>query len=83
MQLAENGLMESLVVFSKEIYRKYPETKQIPSYRIFFADVLYEKGLYEEALGEYLDIQKLDLNEEQSLNVETRINHINKILLNN
>jgi len=82
MQLAENGLMESSVVFAKETYRKYPETKPIPSYRIFFAEILYEKGLYEEALGAYLDIQKLDLNKLQSENVETQINHINKILLN-
>ena len=82
-QLANNGLKESSVIFAKETYRKYPETKKIGSYRIFFADVLYDKGLYEEALGEYLDIQKLQLNKEQSANVESQINHINKILLNN
>ena len=81
-QLAENGLMESGVIFAKETYRKYPETKQLASYRIYFADVLFEKSLYTEALGEYLEIQKLDLNNEQSRKVDTQINHINKILLN-
>jgi hypothetical protein len=83
MQLASNGLVESSVVFAKETYRKYPETRQEASYRIFFADILYEKGLYEEALGEYLDTQKLELSKDQITNVESHINSINKILLNN
>lgn len=83
MQLAKNGFKESSVVFAKETYRKYPDTKQIPSYRIFFADILYEKGLYEEALGEYLDIAKLELNKEDKFKVESQTQNINKILLNN
>ena len=83
MQLAKNGYKESSVVFAKETYRKYPDSKQIPSYRIFFADILYEKGLYEEALGEYLDIAKLELNKEEKSKVESQTQSINKILLNN
>ena len=83
MQLAKNGLKESSVVFAKETYRKYPDSKQIPSYRIFFADILFEKGLYEEALGEYMDIAKLDLSKEEKLKVESQTQSINKILLNN
>jgi len=83
IQLAKNDLMGSSVIFAKETYRKYPNTKQIASYRIFFADVLYNNGLYEEALGEYLEIQKLELSKEQSASVEKQINSINRILLNN
>ena len=83
IQLAKNDLWGSSVIFAKETYRKHPNTKQIASYRIFFADVLYEKGLYEEALGEYLEIQKLELNKEQFAGVEKQISSINKILLNN
>jgi hypothetical protein len=83
MQIAKNGYKESSVVFAKETYRKYPDSKQIPSYRIFFADILYEKGLYEEALGEYLDIAKLELNKEEKSKVESQTQSINKILLNN
>jgi hypothetical protein len=83
MQLAKNGLKESSVIFAKETYRKYPDSKQIPSYRIYFADILYEKGLYEEALGEYLDISKLDLSKEEKAKVESQTQSINKILLNN
>ena len=83
MQLAKNGFKESSVVFAKETYRKYPDSKQIPSYRIFFADILFEKGLYEEALGEYMDISKLDLSKEEKSKVDSQTQSINKILLNN
>ena len=83
VQLAKSGFKESSVVFAKETYRKYPDSKQIPSYRIYFADILYEKGLYEEALGDYLDIAKLDLSKEEKSKVESQTQSINKILLNN
>ena len=83
IQLAENGLEESAVVFAKETYRKYPDTKKLASYRIFFADVLFQKGLYEEALGDYFDIQTLELNKEQAAKVQSQIDKINKIMLNN
>jgi len=83
MQLAKNGFKESSIVFAKETYRKYPESKQIPSYRIYFADILYEKGLYEVALREYQDIAKLDLSKEEKSKVESQTQSINKILLNN
>jgi hypothetical protein len=82
MQLAKNGFKESSVVFAKETYRKYPDSKQMPSYRIYFADILYDKGLYEEALGEYIDIAKLDLSKEEKAKVESQTQSINKILLN-
>ena len=83
MQLAKSGMKESSIVFAKETYRKYPETKRNTSYRIFFADILYEKGLFEEALSEYFEIEKLDLTNEEKTKVEARVNSINKILLNN
>lgn len=83
IQLAKNGFKESSVVFAKETYRKYPESKQIPYFRIFFADLLYEKELYEEALGEYMDISKLELKNEEKNHVERRIKNINQLLLNN
>lgn len=82
MQLAKSGMKESSVVFAKETYRKYPDSKTIPSYRIFFADILYEKGLYEEALSEYFEIKKLELSKEEKTKAESQINSINKILLN-
>lgn len=81
VQLAKGGLKESSVVFAKETYRKYPDSKQIPSYRIFFADILYEKGLYEEALSEYFEIEQLELNETQSKEVNSSVEKIKKLLL--
>jgi hypothetical protein len=83
IRLAKSGFKESSVVFAKETYRKYPDSRKIPSYRIFFAGILYEKGLYEEALAEYLDIAKLDLSKEEKSKVESQTQSINKILLNN
>ncbi|MEJ2193289.1 MAG: hypothetical protein P8X73_00330 [Ignavibacteriaceae bacterium] len=81
VQLAQNDLKESAVVAARETYRKYPETKSISSYRIYFADILYEKGLYEEALEEYSDIKKLDLTNTQQTDVNLKTESIQKILL--
>ncbi len=83
VQLARSGMQESAIVFAKETYRKYPDSKMISYYRIFFADILYDKGLYEEALGEYFEIEKLELNEEEKVAVQSKVRSINKILLNN
>lgn len=78
MQLAENGLKESAVIAAKEVYRKYPDTKSFVSYRVFFADILFDKKLFEEALDEYNDILKLQLSSEQKEKVTSRIDEINK-----
>ncbi|WP_337864773.1 hypothetical protein [Ignavibacterium sp.] len=80
MQLAENGLKESAVVSAKEVYRKYPDTKSLVSYRIFFADILLDKKLFEEALDEYNDILKLQLTTEQKDKISKRVDEINKKL---
>ncbi len=79
-QLAENGLNESAVVAAKEVYRKYPSTKSHADYRIFFADILYEKKLYDEAMDEFTDIQKLNLSDLQKEKVTQRIEEIKKKL---
>jgi hypothetical protein len=81
VQLAKNGFQESAVVTAKETYRKYPDTKNLPSYRIYFADILNDKGLYEEALDEYVDIQKLKLNDEERTEVNKRTESIKMKLL--
>jgi hypothetical protein len=81
VQLAENGLEESAVVAAKETYRKYPDTKNLPSYRIYFANILYNKGLYEEALDDYVEIKKLKLNDDEKAIVNEKIESINMKLL--
>ncbi len=81
VQLAENNLEESAVVAAKETYRKYPDTKNLPSYRIYFANILNDKGLYEEALDEYVDIQKLDLTDKERTEVNGKTESIKMKLL--
>jgi hypothetical protein len=83
MQLAESGLQESAVVFARETYRKYPDTKSFPSYRIYFANILYEKKLYEEVMEEFNDIIALDISEAQRKEVNSKLEDIKKILLSN
>jgi hypothetical protein len=81
VQLAENSLEESAVVAAKETYRKYPDTKNLPSYRIYFANILNDKGLYEEALDEYVDIQKLKLTDDERTEVNKKTESIKMKLL--
>jgi hypothetical protein len=83
MQLANSGLTESAVIFAKETYRKYPDTKTIPSYRIYFANLLYEKSLYEEALVEFKEIAKFDLSDKQREKVNSSLESIKKVLMSN
>lgn len=83
MQLAKSELTESALVFAKETYRKYPYTKSYPSYRIYFANLLYEKGLYEEALAEFQEINRLELNEKDREQVDSILGSIKKILMSN
>ena len=81
MQIAENGMGESAVVVAKETYRKYPATKKLASYRIYFANILFNKGLYEEALKEYYDIDKLDLTKDEKDNIDSKVESIKMKLI--
>ena len=83
VQLAESGMEESAILAAKETYRKYPDVKSIPSFRIFFAGLLSKKGLYEEALKEYLEIQQLKLNDGQKAEVNSMTDEIKKKLMSN
>ena len=82
VELAGNGLEESAVVAARETFRKYPGTKEIPSYRIYFANILYDKGLYEEALDEYVDIQKLKLTDKEKAEINEKTGSIKMKMLN-
>lgn len=81
-QLAENGFKESAVVTSKDIFRKYPVTKLNAGYRIYFADLLYDFGLYEEAYEEYSSIKDLTLSQTEKTIVDEKISILNKKLIN-
>jgi hypothetical protein len=81
VQLSENGMPESAVVVAKEVYRKYPGTKKDAYYRIYFADILYNKGLYEEAMSEYRSLQEMSLSDKQNEDVQKKLALIRKKLL--
>ena len=72
-QLAESGYEESAVIVAKETYRKYPATKLLFNDRIYFADLLYKLGLSREALSEYNDISKIELNEKDKSIISKKI----------
>lgn len=81
VQLSENGFKESAVVAAKETYRKYPSVKELGSFRIFFANILVEKGLNEEAYTEYISISKLQLNDKEKTDVEKKISMLEKKII--
>lgn len=81
-QLAENGMKESAIITAMEVYRKYPETKTDAVSRIYFADLLFEKKLYEEALDQYNEIKLLSLNDTKKEQVSNKIEIISRQLLN-
>lgn len=82
VQLAENGFKESAIVTAKETFRKYPSTKKMANYRIYFADLLYDLGLNEEALDEFNSIKGLKLSDKEKSEVIDDISQINKKLGN-
>lgn len=83
VQLVENGLRESGIITAKETYRKYPSTRDNTYYRIYFADALFDCGLYEEALDEFYSIEQLKLSEKEKNKVKEKISLLNKKLINN
>jgi len=80
VQLAENGFKESASVTVKETFRKYPDTKNKAFYRIYFANVLYECGLYAEAFDEFSEIKSLELTEKEKSEVDDKMNLLSKKL---
>lgn len=80
VQLAENGFKESAVITAKETYRKYPETKNQVFYRIYFADILFECGLYAEAFDEFTGVKNLKLTEKEKAEVDYKLNLLSKKL---
>jgi hypothetical protein len=80
-QLAESGYRESAIIVAKETYRKHPVTRSRFSERIYFADLLAGLALYEEALTEYNEVQKLELTEQQKEIVAGKVDEIKEALV--
>ncbi len=83
MQLVENGFDESAVISARETFRKYPKTALLPKYRLYFANILFKKKLYDEAYSEYKAIESLDLNKEQKIETNKMLAELGKKLLKN
>lgn len=81
-QLGDNGFKESAIVAAKETYRKYPETKKLISQRIYFANLLYEKGLFEEAYAEFNSFKDYGMNEKNKAEVNSKLELLSKKLIN-
>jgi hypothetical protein len=82
VQLAENGFKESAVVTARETFRKYPSTKEMANYRIYFANLLYDFGLYDEAYDEFTSIKELKLSDKEKSEVGEKISLLNRKLVN-
>lgn len=80
VQLAQSGLKESAVLTARETFGKYPASKNQPSFRIYFASVLNDLGLYEEAYKDFEEIKQLQLNDEQKKEIELKIENLKKKL---
>ena len=83
VQLAENGFKESAVVVAKETFRKYPETKTMAKYRIYFADILFNLGLNEDAYDEFKSIDSLNLKNDEKADVKSKLDILTKKLMSN
>ncbi|NOX19100.1 MAG: hypothetical protein GXO87_12575 [Chlorobi bacterium] len=75
-QLAENGFEESAIIAAKETYEKHPLTKKIIKKRLYFAGLLENLGLSEEALDEYNDIKKYASDKEDISLIDKKIEEI-------
>ena len=81
-QLGDNGFKESAIVAAKETYRKYPGTQKMISNRIYFANLLYDKGLFEDAFAEFTSFKNFEMNEKNTTEVDSKLELLSKKLIN-
>jgi hypothetical protein len=70
--LNESGFTESSIIAAKEVFRNYPSIAKNFNNRIYFADLLNELSLHQEAVSEYGRIENLNLTEQQLATVKKK-----------
>lgn len=80
-QLAESGFKESAVVAARETFRKYPDTKKLIPFRIYFANLLYEKGLFEEAYEDFKSFKDFSMTEKEKSEINSKLELLSTRLL--
>ena len=70
--LNESGYKESSLIAAKEVFRNYPDISKEFKNRIYFADVLIDLELYQEALSEFERISKLKITKDEKLLLKTK-----------
>lgn len=78
-QLAEYGYTESAIIAARETYRKYPQTRTMFAERLYFADLLMELKLYEEAASEYQKLKQLELSPTDTTAISERMETLKKV----
>lgn len=79
--LNENGYVESSIVAAKEVFRNYPNLSNNFEDRLYFADLLKDLELYQEASSEYKRIEKINLSAEQNTIIQKRSEEVNLKLM--
>lgn len=82
-QLNESGYTESSIIVAKEVFRNYPNIAADFNDRIYFADLLSNLKLYEEAAADYSDIEELSLTENQKEILKQKKNKLSIKLMKN
>jgi len=82
-QLNVSGYTESSIIVAKEVFRNYPNVASNFENRVYFADLLKDLKLYEEAASEFSNMENLNLSKSQKEILKDKNNEVSLILMKN